>query len=513
MKWIARPALPRMPALAIKVLRTSVLAQAAGALLGRFKACPAAPRRLRGAIAVLALAWAAAAPAQQLPPELAKAWTATRVPLGSLSLVVRQIDGPQLIAINDTVPRNPASVMKMATTWSALSGLGPDFAWRTTFLTERGDRPDAQGTLRGPLYLKAGGDPMLRIEDLWTLLSDLRLRGVKNISELVVDRSIFGRVATDPGAFDDAPDRPYNASPDALMVGLGAVRLVFQPDTRARKWIPIVDPPLPEIRVEGSVKWEAGTCRGSPEIGTDVTGSGAGAVLHVSGAAPGSCGEFSVYRLAMPQADYFTAVFRLLWKELGGTLGRGVREGAVPPGAVPIVWHDSATLADTIRLINKNSNNVMARTVLLTLGAAKNGPGATVASGDQAALAVLASQGVDTRGWAIDNGAGLARQARLTARGLGQMLDVAWHTPLMSEFMSSLAISGVDGTVKRRLRGGDVKGMAHLKTGTLRDSRALAGYVLGSDGKRYIVVSIVNDPKAGAVRAFDDALIRWVAEK
>ena len=308
-------------------------------------------------------------------------------------------------------------------TVQALLDACDDPAYGVTVVAVGSDRPDAQGTLRGPLYLKAGGDPMLRIEDLWTLLSDLRLRGVKNISELVVDRSIFGRVATDPGAFDDAPDRPYNASPDALMVGLGAVRLVFQPDTRARKWIPIVDPPLPEIRVEGSVKWEAGTCRGSPEIGTDVTGSGAGAVLHVSGAAPGSCGEFSVYRLAMPQADYFTAVFRLLWKELGGTLGRGVREGAVPPGAVPIVWHDSATLADTIRLINKNSNNVMARTVLLTLGAAKNGPGATVASGDQAALAVLASQGVDTRGWAIDNGAGLARQARLTARGGQAVLD------------------------------------------------------------------------------------------
>src|SRR5690606_13155983 len=168
---------------------------------------------------------------------------------------------------------------------------------------------------------------------------------------------------------------------------------------------------------------------------------------------------------------------------------------------------------DTIRHINKKSNNVMARTLLLTLGAEKFGSGATPDTGASAALAVLREQQVDTRGWVIDNGAGLSRSGRLTAAGLAGMLDAAWRSPLMPEFVSSLAISGVDGTVKRRLRNGYAQGMAHLKTGTLRDARALAGYVLGASGKRYILVSIANGERSAAVRSFDDALVNWLAAR
>jgi D-alanyl-D-alanine carboxypeptidase/D-alanyl-D-alanine-endopeptidase (penicillin-binding protein 4) len=141
------------------------------------------------------------------------------------------------------------------------------------------------------------------------------------------------------------------------------------------------------------------------------------------------------------------------------------------------------------------------------------GAGATPQTGASAALAVLNGQKVDTRGWVLDNGAGLSREGRVTADGLAGMLDTAWHSPLMPEFISSLAISGVDGTVKRRLRDDEVKGMAHLKTGTLRDVRALAGYVLGASGKRYVLVSIVNDDRSAGVRAFDDALVSWLAAR
>src|SRR3546814_18787240 len=112
--------------------------------------------------------------------------------------------------------------MKMVTTWAGLSGLGPDYAWRTAFYAKGGGQIDAYGTLPGPLYLKAGGDPFLTMEELWGLLRELRLRGIKNLSEVVVDRSMFGQVGSDPGEFDGAPDRPYNARPAAMKVGLGA---------------------------------------------------------------------------------------------------------------------------------------------------------------------------------------------------------------------------------------------------------------------------------------------------
>src|SRR5690606_20739121 len=291
----------------------------------RWLACAAA--------CVLSVWCAVAAQAQGLPPELQQAWKATRLPSSSLALHVQEVGGPALMSINASEPRSPASVMKMVTTWSALSGLGPDYRWRTAFYARDGGRIDELGTLSGPVYLKAGGDPFMTVEELWGLLRQLRLRGIKNLGEVVVDRSIFGAVATDPGEFDGAADRPYNASPDAMMVGLGAVRLVFHPDQQARRWIPIVDPPVHGVRIEGEVKWSNVRCPGSPSVGTRVAPAGKNIVVHVSGTAAGSCGEFSVYRLAQSQPDYFSALFQMLWRELGGTLAKGLRPGKVPSGA------------------------------------------------------------------------------------------------------------------------------------------------------------------------------------
>lgn len=482
----------------------------------------AGPRKTPGAGKTFGIRWrfvvalplsiaVATAAAQALPPQLQKAWQATALPQSALSLVVREIGAGTLVSVNPQTPRNPASVMKMVTTWTGLSGLGPDYQWRTTLLARGGGRVDAQGTLRGPLYVKAGGDPSLTIQDLWNLLRELRLRGIKNLGDVVVDRSVFGNVATDPGAFDDSPYHPYNASPDAMMVNLGAVRLLFEPDAAAKKWIPILDPPLRGLRLDGGVQWSNGRCAGAPVVAVTETASADGVVINASGTVAGSCGEFSVYRLALSQPAYFSALFRMLWRDLGGTLARGVESGTVPATAQPIVWHDSEPLSNVIRVINKYSNNVMARTLLLTIGAEENGPGATTTSGAAAALAILADQHVDTAGWRIVNGAGLARESRLTAGGLAGMLDTAWQSPLMPEFVSSLAIAGMDGTVRRRLRGEHTRGVAHLKTGTLRDASSLAGYVLSGSGRRYVVVSFVNNENATAARAFDDAVIAWLA--
>ena len=432
----------------------------------------------------------------------AKAWSATRIPDSALSLVVYDLNGERLAAVNADVPRNPASVMKLVTTWAGLSGLGPDYRWRTAFYTKADASVDAEGTLSGPLYLKAAGDPFLTMHELWSLLRELRLRGIKNVSELVVDRSIFGNVSVDTAAFDGAADRPYNASPDAMLVGLGTVRLIFTPDPVARQWTPIVDPPMRGVRVRSNVEWSNARCPGAPNVSTRSMSTAMDTVIEVSGTVAGSCGEFSVYRLAMPPQEHFDAIFRMLWKEQGGTLARGITEGRVPGNARMLVWHDSEPLGDTIRLINKQSNNVMARSLLLTLGAEHRGPGATPSTGAASALELLREQGINVNGWVLENGSGLSRIGRLTANGLAGMLDAAWRSALMPEFMSSLAISGVDGTVRRRLRNDHTRGVAHLKTGTLRDARALAGYVLGASGRRYVLVAMINHEQASATGKF-----------
>src|SRR5690606_13950518 len=380
----------------------------------------------------------AGAAAQGLPAELERAWKATGLPADSLSLVVQELGGQRLVGINTAQPRNPASVMKLVTTWAALSELGPDYVWRTEFLTDPGGRPDARGALRGPLYLRAGADPMFLMQDLWLLLRELRLRGVKEIPELVIDRSIFGRVEIDPGAFDDAPDRAYNASPDAFMVGYGAVRLLFLPDPAGRKWVPMVDPPLPGIKLEGQVAWSDAPCPGAPVVGTEPLLGSDGVTLRLSGTVAGSCGEFTLYRLALSQPELAVQMLRYFWKQLGGGFSGRVRAGTVPPDAVPLAVHESPPLGEVIRQINKRSNNVMARMLLLTLGAERGPRPATVESSGRVAASVLAAQGLNMPELVLDNGAGLSRNAAVSAGSLAQLLTQAWNTPLMPEYLSSL---------------------------------------------------------------------------
>jgi len=450
---------------------------------------------------------------QPLPPELEKVWRATKVPDASLSLVVEEIAGARLLAVNADTARNPASVMKLVTTWAALSALGPEHVWRTTLLTDPGAKPGPDGVLPGPLYLRASGDPMMQIQDFWALLRELRLRGVRQIRDVVVDRSIFGAVSVDPGAFDGAADRAYNASPDALVVGFGALRLLFVPDAAQRIWRPLIDPPIPGVSLEGAVQWSDARCPGPPAVGTESVLTAKGVTIRLSGQVAGSCGEFSLYRLALSQERFAAEVFRHLWTQLGGTFTGQMRAGKVPPDAVLLAGRDSATLGEIIRVVNKRSNNIVARMVLLALGVERGPRPVTASSSAEVARTVLAQQGLSMRELRLDNGSGLSRVSRISADSLARLLVHAWRSPLMPEYVSSLAIAGVDGTVRRRLRNDQVQGMAHLKTGSLRNVRAIAGYVLGASGKRYVLVALVNDEQAQAVRPFYDALVSWLAAR
>ncbi|WP_413816402.1 D-alanyl-D-alanine carboxypeptidase/D-alanyl-D-alanine-endopeptidase [Pigmentiphaga sp.] len=463
------------------------------------------------AVALLAVLVSTAAWAQGLPPELSAAWAATGLPESSLSVVVERVDGPRMVSVNADQPRNPASVMKLVTTFAALDSLGPAYVWRTQLLVDPGTTVAADGTLSGPLYLRASGDPLFKLEDLWQLLRELRLRGVRKIPELVVDRSVFGPVAIDPGAFDGDASRPYNASPDAWMVGFGAVRLLFTPDPRARRWRVTLDPPVPGVEVDGTVKWSDALCPGPPSVGTEPFLTSSGVSLRLTGTVSGGCGEFSIYRLALSQPRHAEAVFRVLWQEMGGSVTGRIRPGSVPGDAVLFVTHDSPPLVEVVRHINKFSNNVMARMLLLSLGANYEPGPATVDSGGRAVESILAGRGLRFPELVVDNGSGLSRDGRVSADSLARLLAAAWRSPVMPEFVSSLAISGVDGTVRRRLRDSEAAGLAHLKSGSLRDVRALAGYVLSASGHRYLVVSVVNDERAQQANGFNDKLIDWLS--
>ncbi len=448
-----------------------------------------------------------------LPPELAGAWAKTKLPESALSVVVQEVGGPRLFELSPEKPRNPASVMKLVTTYAAISRLGPNYVWNTDFMVDVNSRVNEQGVLSGPLYLRAGGDPVLMVQDLWRLMRDMRLRGIREISDIVIDRSIFGDVTIDPSQFDGAGDRPYNASPDAFMVGFGAIRLVFMPDPARRLWKAFVDPAIPGIEIDGNIEWTDAKCPGSPTITTDSTFVDGIIRYRVSGKAAGSCGEFDIYRLGFSQQEYAARLLKSMWKEVGGTMTGEVRSGMVPGGAIAISSHQSPPLSEVIRLINKRSNNVMTRVLLLTLGAEAGRRPATVQSSVEVATSVLARQGLDMKGLILDNGSGLSREGVVSANSLTKMLHNAWMSPVMPEYVSSLAILGMDGTARNRLRDPATQSQAHVKTGALRDVRSIAGYVWGASGKRYIVVSMVNHERAHDARSFENALITWLTAR
>jgi D-alanyl-D-alanine carboxypeptidase/D-alanyl-D-alanine-endopeptidase (penicillin-binding protein 4) len=297
------------------------------------------------------------------------------------------------------------------------------------------------------------------------------------------------------------------------MVGFGAVRLVFSPDPGTRTWKSFVDPPMEGVQIDGNVQWADGVCPGSPSINTDITMTDSTVKFRVSGKAVGSCGEFDVFRLAFSQQEFGARVLRSIWQELGGVIKGKVRNGTIPASAIIVASHQSPPLSEAIRLINKHSNNVMTRVLLLTMGAEAGRRPATVDGSVQVARDILLRQGLPMQGLVLDNGSGLSRNGVVSAASLTQMLQKAWASPVMPEYVASLSILGSDGTTRNRLRDPSTKSMAHLKTGALRDVRSVAGYVWGASGKRYVVVSMVNHERAHEARSFENALIAWLTAR
>jgi len=227
-----------------------------------------------------------------------------------------------------------------------------------------------------------------------------------------------------------------------------------------------------------------------------------------TGTFPLDCGE-KTWPLAVFDGDrYFESVFRWVWSEAGGKLRGKVRAGAVASGARLLLRVDSEPLANLVRDMNKFSNNVMARQIFLALSAERKAPGEARASA-RIVREWLQARGIDAPGFAIENGAGLARDDRITAAALAAVLRHAWASPLMPELAASMPIFATDGTLKSR-RGG-ASGRAHVKGGTLTGVQSIAGYVLDRSGRRWAVAMMVNHAKANAAQPALDAMLEWVS--
>jgi D-alanyl-D-alanine carboxypeptidase/D-alanyl-D-alanine-endopeptidase (penicillin-binding protein 4) len=445
--------------------------------------------------------------AADLPASFTAALTQAGIPLDHVAVVVQPLDAAEpLLSHNAEAALNPASVMKLVTSFAALHQLGPGYAWTTDIWA---DGTIADGVLSGDLVIKGRGDPTLTLERMWLLQRELRARGVHHIrGNLVLDLSHFELPAIDPGTFDGEPLALYNAAPGALVANFNATTLRLKPNGDTLWIVPEIA--LPGVAIRSDIALTDDTaCNGWKDALTPSIPDPGRRELVIAGRYPRGCGEQVLALNLFEPAMTFDFLFRGLWAEAGGTLS-GQTVPGMAPDSLPLLRFGSPPLTEALTRLNKYSNNLMTRNLFLTLGAEKYDAPATLEKGARAVRDVLTQRGVSTRKLVLENGAGLSRIERISAEALNQLLRAAYRSPLFAEFESALPIVAIDGTLKRRFNGSSLTGNAHLKTGTLRGVSALAGYVVTARGERVSFVMLVNHTHARASEVAQRVLLEWV---
>ena len=415
---------------------------------------------------------------------------------------------------------NPASVMKLVTTFSALDMLGPDFTWKTSFYT---DGALGKGVLNGDLIIRGGGDPKWVLERIEDNFRTLQVLGVRRITgDIILDNSVFELAERNSADFDGEPMRPYNSAPDGLLVNFKALIFKFVPDPQTQTVRVVSEPPMANVAIDAQVNATTDGCGDwRSTLRADFSNPNK---VRFNGNYSVRCGENTWPVAYMEPTSYAVRVIKAMHQASGGVLDGRVRHGKLPRGAVLLWQAPSLPLSHIIADVNKFSNNVMAQQVFLTLSAQYSSfntslhlPGAARTGNFARSAATVQHWWRERLGRAIkapvlENGSGLSRSERITAQALGELLRLASKHPSSDVFANSLSVAGVDGTAARMASRGIVNaaiGNAQLKTGTLRDVTAIAGYAMGKSGQRYSVVGIINHPNANAARPALEALLEW----
>ena len=462
------------------------------------------------ALMILALSPAMAAESE-LPVGVRAVLELRQVPDESLSVWIQDVEsGEVVLDWLATEPRNPASTMKLLTTLVALDVLGPAYRWKTDVYA-MGDINN--GTLFGDLALKGYGDPFLVTERIWQMLQDIRHAGIRIITgDLLIDDSYFDVGEYDPAAFDRQPLRAYNVAPNALLMNFKVVRYWFEPEGNAVRVY--LDPHLQNLTIDNRLTTRPGSCRGY-QRGITVTMNDTNDRVTFTGKFPSGCKHYAMDRTVLSHNEFAWGIFDSMWNESIGAFSGTWEKVTIDEALEPLLTFESPSLAEMITSVNKHSNNVMARHLLYTLSAEMLGAPGTEPGGREVIAQWLADRDLNSVQLALENGAGLSREARITAAGMGAILQFVWRQPYMPEYLSSMSLTGLDGTLARRFRRSELVGKAHLKTGSLDHVAAIAGYLQARSGRRYAVVVMQNhqDIHRGPGEEVQEALLRWLYEQ
>ena len=478
--------------------------------------------------------------ADTIPQAVATSLERNQIPKDAVSISVIEIETPRsgkavaknILDWRSNEPMNPASTMKLITTLSGLDILGPQYRWRTNIYTDGVIR---QGVLKGNLYLQGTGDPKLVPEELTKLMIALQGLGIQKIDgNLFFDRSAYAPSVMEHNTIDGESLRAYNVPPDPLLYAFRT--LSFQlGKSRTADFIDIsYSPAMSQLQIDNQMQLVNRPCDNwksnirfnlDPEaIGAD-TGNASKTdqflIAQFSGAFPSACKGVYYNVVALDANTFLTRGFAAAWEQSGGTWAQAPigKSASVPWSARNLLQFEGINLSDDVQDINKYSNNVMARQLLLTLALEKMGKPATTANGELVIQTWLKQMGLDFPGMVIENGSGLSRNEAITTGQLNQLLLLARNLPVSEVFYNSLPLAGTDGTMRNRLvtqlrkfLNLKKKPEVRMKTGSLADVRAISGYVLSKSGKLYAVTSFINHPNAWKGLEAHDQLLSWLLE-
>ena len=448
---------------------------------------------------------------QELLVQLSSQLQQAQLPADALAFVAYPLDTPaEQLSYQPQKAMQPASTMKLVTSITALELLGPGYRGKTQL---RSYEPPAH-KMQQPLVLKGLGDMDFTVQELWSLLQQAYDQGIRHVSAIQIDRSWFHPARPELTAlpFDETPREYYNLLPDALFLqrNMLGIHLQSTADNVTGRLYPAVqglELVTTEVRlVEGGcAHWypdpEHLAFRRQPH----------GVQLVLQGEFPKNCQKRDYLQL-INRTDFSRLLVQQLWQQISGQHQVPVLEQAAAEATILLAEHQSRALAEVLRDINKSSDNAITRQLYLALGATQTDAGTELTAdiSEQQVRSFLSGIKLEHSSLKLENGSGLSRTERISPELMAALLQHAYHAHYQPELISSMPLAGVDGTLKRRFTQAQTKGKARLKTGTLRNVTALAGFVTDQSGRTWVVASFINDPKAGRGRMVLDTLIEWV---
>lgn len=405
-------------------------------------------------------------------------------------------------------PLNPASNMKLVTAAAALRVLGADFTMRTSVHGRlEGDR------VVGGLALRGSGDPTLGVGELYALARQVADQGVRSCDHVIVDATYFDEQVL-PDAFEQQPNEvaPFRAPIGAIAIERNAYELRILPGGA------VGQPAI--VRLLGAGYFELDNQLttsepGAPRVIADQRDGGSRMQLRLRGTVPLGVRGVSYRRRIESPLPWAGHAFLEALRAAGVRCGDRVEIGPAPSGASTLASHESQALATMLPAMGKWSDNFTAEMVFRVLGAERHQPGRA----EDAVAAVRAS--LEEAGLAVDritivNGSGLFQGNRIASQQLADLLAAMYRDPrVRDEYVAHLAIGGVDGTLRNRLRDLPMPRVVRAKTGTLNDVIALSGYVLGPAPDRAYAFSFLANGvtgRQGAARELGDSIARALAQ-